>query len=89
MFAHSRKDGKDGECYMNVNNSLTETTTVELEKEAQVYVLSADSIRNPKMKLNGVELNLDENNQLPKLNPVNVEQGSLDLAPTTITFIVL
>ena len=41
------------------------------------------------MKLNGVELNLDENNQLPKLNSVKVESGSFDLAPATITFIVL
>ena len=89
VFAHNRKDGKEGVCYMIVNNSLTETTTVELEKEAEVYVLSADSIRAPKMKLNGVELNLDENNQLPKLNSVKVESGSFDLAPATITFIVL
>ena len=41
------------------------------------------------MKLNGVELNLDENNQLPELNKVTVEAGSFELAPLTVTFIVL
>ena len=89
IFAHSRKDGKDGVCYMIVNNSLTNSTTVELDKDVEVYVLSAESLRAPKVKLNGVELNLKENDELPELNPVKVEAGSLDLAPATITFIVL
>ena len=89
VYAHNRKDGKDGICYMIINNSLTETTTVELEKNAEVYVLSADSIRASKMKLNGVELNLTENDELPSLEGKCVEAGSLDLAPATVTFIVL
>lgn len=89
VFAHSRKDGLDGACYMIINNSLTNPTTVELEKDAQVYVLSADSIRAPKMKCNGEELNLGPNNELPEIKPVEVQKGSFELAPATITFIVL
>lgn len=88
VFAHSRKDGKDGVCYMIINNSKSETTTVELPKSALVYGLSAEHLRSTKMLLNGVELNLTSDNQLPEINPIEKE-GVLELAPCTVTFIVL
>ena len=37
VFAHSRKDGKEGVVYLVINNSLTEATTVELPKSAERY----------------------------------------------------
>ena len=89
IFAHNRKDGLEGVCYMIINNSLTNSTIVELEKDAKVYVLSADSIRSPKIKLNDVELNLTENNELPELKSKHVKEGSFELKPLTVTFMVL
>ena len=88
VFAHSRKDGKDGVAYMVINNSEIDTTTVELPKAAEVYVLSADKIRSTVMKLNGKELVLGENNELPDMSPV-VMEGTLTLEPATIAFVVM
>ena len=88
VFAHSRKDGKDGIAYLVINNSENKTTTVTLPKAAEVYKLSADKLRATTMKLNGKELVLGENNELPDMSPVTME-GELVLEPATIAFVVL
>ncbi len=89
VFAHSRKDGKDGVAYLVINNSHTESTTINLPKEAEVYELHADHIRSQVMKLNGRELVLGENDELPDLSPVKVNAGAFELKPERIAFIVL
>ena len=88
VFAHSRKDGKDGIAYLIINNSETDCTKVEFSGEAACYVLSADHVRSTVMKLNGRDLVLDEHNALPDLSPVVARDG-LTLAPATIAFVVL
>ena len=78
VYAHSRKDGKDGYVYLVINNSA-ETTTVELPKEAQAYVLSGNGkVRSRTMLLNGKELVLGENDELPALESVTVS-GTVEL----------
>ena len=89
VFAHSRKDGKEGIAYLFINNSHTESTKVNLEKDAEVYELSADFIRCEVMKLNGRDLVLGEHDELPDLSPRVVSKGELKLKPETCTFIVM
>ena len=88
VFAHSRRDGKDGVAYLVINNSETEATTVELPKSAEVYKLHADTLRATVMKLNGRELVLGANNELPDMSPV-VMDGTLTLEPATMAFVVM
>ena len=89
VYAHSRKDGKDGVLYLIINNS-TETTTVELPQDAVRYTLSGDGkLRSRKMQLNGVALELGENDALPALDGVAQPAGSVELAPGTCTFLVI
>jgi len=89
VFAHSRKDGKEGVVYLVINNSTTEETTVQLPKDAEAYVLSADGLRSRVMKLNGKDLVLDANDELPELAPVKVAAGETKLAPATMAFYVM
>lgn len=90
VYAHSRKDGKEGIAYLVINNSWTETTTVELPKQAEVYTLTGNGkLRSRTMLLNGKELILGENDELPALNGVCVEAGTLEVAPGGCTFVVL
>ena len=89
VFAHSRRDGKEGIAYLVINNSETDATTVTLPKAAELYKLSADTLRGTVMKLNGRDLVLGENDELPDLSPVTVEAGELTLAPAEIGFIVM
>ena len=89
VYCHSRKDGKEGCVYLIINNSRTETTTVELPGAAQVYALTGkNGIRSRTMCLNGKELVLGENDELPALTGVEVS-GKLEIAPGGCTFIVL
>jgi len=89
IYCHSRKDGKDGCVYLIINNSWTETTTVELPGTAQVYALTGkNGIRSRTMCLNGEELVLGDNDALPELSGVEAS-GKLEIAPGGCTFIVL
>ena len=90
VFCHSRKDGKDGCVYLVINNSKTDVTTVELPKDATVYTLAGrDGLRSTVMTLNGRDLVLGENDELPELCGAEVAAGKVELAPATCTFIVL
>ena len=91
VFAHSRKDGKDGVVYLVINNSLTDATAVELPKEAEVYALAGEggNMRATVMTLNGRPLVLGENNALPDLSPVKQAAGTATVAPGGCTFFVL
>ena len=89
VFAHPRRDGKDGIAYLVINNSETEATTVELPKAVEVYRLSCDTLRGTVMKLNGKELVLGENNELPDMSPVTAEAGELAVGPAEIVFVVM
>ena len=90
VYAHSRKDGNDGYCYLVINNSWTETTTVELPKAAEAYVLTGkDGMRSRTMLLNGKELVLGENDELPALEGVAVPVGKFEMTPGSCAFFVL
>ena len=89
VYAHSRKDGKEGKAYLVINNSWTEETTVELPAAADAYVLTGcGKLRSRTMCLNGKELVLGENDALPEMNPVRLE-GSVTLEPGSCAFFVV
>ncbi len=85
IYCHSRKDGIDGCVYLVINNSLTDTVTLALSKTAEIYLLSADTLRAGKIKLNGEPLNMEN---MEYLTPKKAE-GMLSIAPATCTFVVL
>ena len=73
-----------------INNSLTDVTTVDLPKDAEVYALTGNGkLRSRTMLLNGKELVLGENDELPCLDGQHVSAGKLEVAPGGCTFIVL
>ena len=89
VFCHSRKDGKEGCVYLVINNSLENATTVELPGEATAYVLAGkDGMRSRVMTLNGRDLVLGENDELPCLCGEAVS-GTVELAPGSCAFFVL
>lgn len=89
VYAHSRADGKDGYAYLVINTSWTETTTVELPRDADAYVLTGNgNMRSRTMLLNGKELVLGENDELPELTPVSVSD-KVELVPGSCAFFVL
>lgn len=89
VYAHTRADGKDGVAYLVINTSWTEPTTVSLPAKAEIYALTGKTgMRSRAMCLNGKELVLGENDELPTFEPIYAE-GTLEVAPGSCTFIVL
>lgn len=90
VYAHSRKDGKEGKVYLVINNDVENTTSVELPGEADVYMLAGEggNMRATVMTLNGTPLVLGENDTVPEMNPVRAS-GTLEVAPGSCAFIVL
>lgn len=91
VYAHSRKDGQPGAVYLIINNSLTETTSVELPAEALRYTLTgADGrVRSRVMLLNGQPLVLGEGDALPALEPAVQPAGTVVLPAASCTFLVV
>ena len=89
VFCHSRKDGNDGCVYLVINNSLEHATAVELPAAATAYVLAGrDGMRSRVMTLNGRDLVLGENDELPCLCGEAVS-GTVELAPGSCAFFVV
>ena len=90
VYAHSRRDGKEGIAYLVINNSWTEETTVSIPCDATVYALTGNGkMRSRSMLLNGRELALLDGDRLPSLEGESVSAGEIKVAPGGCTFIVI
>ncbi len=89
VYCHSRKDGKEGAAYLVINNSLTESTLIELPKSAKLYSLTAEHSRASVMKLNGRDLMISGTAELPDLSPMTVQAGKVELPPLSCNFIII
>ncbi len=89
VFAYDRKDNKDGYVYMIINNSKTEETVVNFEKESKVYMLSADEIRSKDIKLNGKVLELGMDDELPEIEAIICENGKVIMPSVSVAFVVV
>lgn len=88
LYAYSRKDGKDGVCYIYVNNSRTENALVDVPNCVR-YTLSSNKLRSQKIMLNGRVLEMPDEHTLPDLSGETVAAGAVELAPCTITYFVV
>ena len=88
VYCHSRGDGQEGYCYLIINNSQEETT-VKLPRQATVHALTGNGkLRSRTMCMNGKELTLGENDDLPCLCGQKAT-GSIKIAPGGCTFITI
>lgn len=88
LYAYSRKDGKEGVCYIYVNNSQTETVSVDVP-DCVRYTLSSDKLRSQRIMLNGKVLQMPDEHTMPVLDGQDEQAGTITLEPCTITFLVV
>ncbi len=91
LYCQSYKGDESRKCYLIVNNSNTESTTLELPTAATAYILAGKdgNKRASVMTLNGHDLVLGENNELPDLSGVEVPAGNLEIKPMHCAYIVI
>lgn len=86
VFAHNLKGKSNGRTLLILNTNETEATVV-LPKSASQYMLTADELLTKKVKLNGQELKLTDEDNVPTLKGEKVKAGTLKLPPHSIVFL--
>ena len=86
LFAHNMKGHEGGITLLVININKT-TAHVNIPTDAQQYTLTSKELQGKTVMLNGQELNLSANDDLPQLNGKAVKSGKLELPATSISFI--
>ncbi len=91
VYVQSYKADPTQKCYVIINNSETETTTIDVPADGAIWVLAGKdgNKRASVMTLNGKDLVLGENWELPDLSGAPIAAGKIELAPLNCAFLVV
>jgi hypothetical protein len=89
IYAHCLRDKPGGVALLAINTDRTASTTLELPIAANRYALTAEHLTDTSIRLNGHELKLGAQDELPPLDAEPASAGQLDLAPVSITFLAI
>lgn len=87
LYAHCLPGKKGGVTILGINTGNA-ATEIELPIGGQIYTMTAAQLQSATVDLNGHELALGKNDELPALQPLETKAGRLTLAPASISFIV-
>jgi len=89
VYAHGLRGSPGGVALLVINTDRDAARTLTIPTAARRYTLSANSLQNTRVQLNGIELKLGANDELPELAGVPVAAGELSVDPATITFLAI
>jgi len=89
LYAHCLPDGRGGVSLLAINTDAAAAQSIELATGSEAYTLTARNLTDKQVLLNGVELQLGENDALPALKGVPTPAGKVKLAPVSITFFAI
>jgi hypothetical protein len=78
-----------GVTLLAINTSRTDQGSIQLPMAAERYALTAEKFESTRVRLNGQDLEIGADDQLPDLRGQHVEAGRLELAPTSISFFAI
>jgi hypothetical protein len=91
VYAHCMRDTPGGVALLVINNNKAAERTLSIPMASERYTLSTTSsdLQTRNVRLNGTELKLGDNDELPRLTEVQTPAGAVTFAPATITFLAL
>ncbi len=93
VYAHCLRDVPGGVALVALNLDRTRPQRLQLAQPAARYTLtgavSGDALVAPRVALNGKVLHLTADDQLPRLDAVELPAGALTLPPASISFIAV
>jgi hypothetical protein len=89
VYAHGLRGTPGGVAVLVINTDRDAARTLTIPTAARRYTLSASSLQKTRVQLNGIELKLGANDELPELAGVPVAAGELSVDPATITFLAI
>ncbi len=85
-FAHNTKGSKDGRTVLIINTNK-KTATLNIPANAEQYTLTSKELQGTTVNLNGQELKLTTDDELPEIKGKKIKSGNIELPPTSISFI--
>ena len=89
IYAHNLRNHTGGVALLVINNSRTGTAVLDLPLPVERYTLTAPDLEGRGVELNGRELKLEPNDELPKLEGRRISAGHVEFEPTSITFVAI
>lgn len=87
LFAQSMK-GHEGGITLLVLNTNKVSTSIKIPSNAEQYTLTAKELQDTTVQLNGQELKLKADDNLPAISGKEINTGEIEMPPTSITFII-
>lgn len=89
IYAQCAKRSKAGVTLLVLNTDKNEKRSIVLPAAAERYTLTADALASSTVSLNGTALQAAPDGSLPPINGGQVNAGSFNLDPESITFLVI
>jgi heparanase 1 len=89
LYAHSMAGTPGGVTLLAINTNHARAESLDLRAPAERYTLSAHTLDEGCVQLNGRELALGPGDRLPAIQGERVPAGRIELAPTSITFLAV
>ena len=88
VYLHSHRNDPDAKTLLLINPTES-PVTVDVPAPGQRYTLTSDGLRSKTVFLNGEELALTDADELPELNGVATEAGTLEVPGYGVVFLVV
>jgi hypothetical protein len=89
LYAHCLRDGKGGVAMLAINADRAGAHELTIPTAAERYTLTAQNLEGSTVELNGKELKMAANDELPKIAGKKIGAGKVELAPASITFLAI
>jgi hypothetical protein len=89
IYAHCLRAAPGGIALLVINPDQTAAHSIELPAPADRYTLSASKLQDSTVRLNGAELKLGPDDEIPQLTGSRTAAGRLVFDPATITFLAM
>jgi len=88
VYAHCSGTAPGAVTVLAINVDRNSARTLSVAGDAERYTLSAPTIQDKQIQLNGTVLQLGDGDSLPELRGVPTRSGQISLPPASITFLV-
>jgi hypothetical protein len=89
LYAQCLPGKNGGVTLLAINASRDQAQVLDVASPTKRYTLTAKSLDDKTVELNGIELALGSGDVLPELKATSTRPGKVTLAPATITFLAL
>jgi hypothetical protein len=89
LYAQCLRGTQGGVALLAINLDLAKPQSIVVPINTERYTLSARTLTDAQVRMNGAELRLGARDALPPLSGAPLHAGKISLAPTTITFLAI